>query len=168
MKDEVELTWATATEINNDFFTIERSTDGRTFEEIAIIPGNGNTTEVSKYIHMDKNPERGLNYYRLKQTDYDGQFSYSDLETVKFETEDNAIKIYPTIVDDILMVETENDFDDELTIIIRDLTGRQYESFIIPTKTSRMELSLAALKPGSYFVVIYNNDRMETHRFIKI
>jgi len=167
MENEIKLSWITASEINNDYFTLERSVDGRTFEEIATILGNGNSTELTRYIHMDESPRNGLNYYRLKQTDYDRQFTYSDIKTVKFGI-DKTIKIYPTYAQDVLTIETGNDLNGELTIIIRDLTGRQCESFIIPNGGNKKEISLIDLSHGCYFISIYNNEAVETHKFLKL
>ena len=168
MSNEVKLSWTTANEINNDYFTIERSADGRTFEAIAMINGNGNSTEISKYTHMDKNPKRGMNYYRLKQTDFDGQYSYSDLKTVKFGS-DATIKVYPTAVAEELTIETGDDLGDDLTIVIRDLAGRDYQSFVIPNKSNKVQLLLNDLTPGNYFVVIYNNHTLvKTQKIIKL
>lgn len=81
----VKLSWATASELNNDYFTIERSSDGIHFEEILRQKGAGNNTFTLYYSAEDVNPLNGYNYYRLKQTDYDGHFTYSDVETVKFK-----------------------------------------------------------------------------------
>jgi hypothetical protein len=165
MKDEVKLTWTTATETNNDFFTLERSTDGRTFEEIATIMGNGNTTEISKYTYMDKNPRSGLSYYRLKQTDFDGQFSYSDIETVKFENVE-SISVFPTMVNDVVNIETTSGFEDDLTVTVRDLTGRVFKQFIIAKNETKVELLLADLVAGSYFITIYNDELIQTQKII--
>lgn len=167
MEGDVKLSWASANEVNNDYYTLERSQDGRSFEAIAMVNGNGNTTEISNYTHMDKNPEAGLNYYRLKQTDFDGRFSYSDIKTVEFKNNE-TIKIYPTLVTRILTVETGGKFDGDVTIIIRDLTGRDYKSFQIPSKSNKMELSLDDLVPGSYYVVISNNETIQTQRIVKL
>ena len=78
----VKLTWATASELNNDYFTIERSSDGIHFEEIIRQRGAGNNTYTIYYKNEDKNPLKGYNFYRLKQTDYDGLFIYSAIETI--------------------------------------------------------------------------------------
>lgn len=73
----VKLNWITATETNNDYFTILRSADGINFEHIAIVNGAGNSNEMRNYDFLDVNPSLGINYYVLKQTDYDGKFSFS-------------------------------------------------------------------------------------------
>ena len=167
MEKDVKLAWTTASEENNDYFTIERSTDGRTFEAVAMVQGNGTTTDISKYTFMDKNAENGLNYYRLKQTDFDGQFDYSDIKTVDLQI-DQTIKVYPTFVSDVITVETGSDLNSELVLSIRDIAGREFESFLIPEKSTKAEFSLNNLPSGSYFLSIYNDDFVETLKFIKL
>ncbi len=80
---QVDLTWATASEINNDHFTVERSSDGSQFEELLRKPGAGNSTNTLHYSDVDESPLNGYSYYRLKQTDYDGRYTYSEIQTVK-------------------------------------------------------------------------------------
>ena len=76
------LTWSTATELNNDYFTILRSVDGVYFHNIAIIPGAGNSINTLTYSFDDYTYEGTLNYYVLKQTDYDGRYKNSDIISV--------------------------------------------------------------------------------------
>ncbi len=78
----VELKWATATEKNNDYFTIERSTNGKDFEEIIRKSGVGTSNSKHYYTAVDNSPQSGNNYYRLKQTDYDGKFAYFPIKVV--------------------------------------------------------------------------------------
>lgn len=73
------LMWVTASEHNNDYFTLERTSNGEDFEIIANIDGAGNSNEMNEYTVIDPITTPSINYYRLKQTDYDGKFIYSDL-----------------------------------------------------------------------------------------
>ncbi|HPN39466.1 MAG TPA: immune inhibitor A, partial [Melioribacteraceae bacterium] len=75
----IEVTWTTATEENNLGFDLERSFDGTNFNKIAFIPGNGTTTELKKYLFTDNVDLNGKVYYRLRQIDYSGLFSYSSI-----------------------------------------------------------------------------------------
>ncbi len=89
----VQLTWVTATETNNDFFTIEYSSDGIYFKEVIIQPSaaiNGNSTSILTYSHFHNYYIPGLYYYRLKQTDYDGKYSYSAIESVRIIDKDDV------------------------------------------------------------------------------
>lgn len=73
----VMLTWQTATELNNDYFDIERSEDGKSFYTIGRVDGNGTTNDVQNYSFTDNMPIASIAYYRLKQVDFDGVFEYS-------------------------------------------------------------------------------------------
>ncbi len=78
----VELNWSTATEINNQGFEIERRTESSEFRTIAFVEGNGTTTEQNSYSFVDRTAEQGVNFYRLKQLDFDGTYAYSDVVEV--------------------------------------------------------------------------------------
>jgi hypothetical protein len=78
----VNLSWVTAAEINNDYFTVERSDDGKNFLPILSVKGAGNSSSPLYYHTKDTKPHGGINYYRLKQTDFDGKFEYFDIVTV--------------------------------------------------------------------------------------
>jgi hypothetical protein len=80
--DKVKINWTTLSEINNDYFTIEKSRDGIHFNELTKIKGKGNTTHTSHYHTFDYYPQNGINYYRLKQTDFDGKYSHSSIESI--------------------------------------------------------------------------------------
>jgi len=92
--DLVFLNWSTQTEENNDFFTIERSKDGYDWTVIAEIPGAGFSNDMLDYEFTDMSPTTGWNYYRLKQTDYDGQFEYFDVVGVLLGASENGPQLY--------------------------------------------------------------------------
>ncbi len=100
----MKIEWETATEINNDYFTIERSANAIDFEPIAEINGAGNSNTRNTYSYSDNNPMLGINYYRLKQTDYNGYYklfkivsinNISNLSTdfIKYYINNSSIKI---------------------------------------------------------------------------
>ncbi|MEP7169166.1 MAG: T9SS type A sorting domain-containing protein [Bacteroidota bacterium] len=84
---KVQLTWATSAEINNDYFTIEKSTDGIHFSSYGKIEGAGNTTTVQEYSFDDLHPSEGLNYYRLKQTEFNGRAEYFKIISIDFRSD---------------------------------------------------------------------------------
>tara|TARA_B110000238_G_scaffold166250_1_gene181892 strand:- start:203 stop:829 length:627 start_codon:yes stop_codon:yes gene_type:complete len=92
---QVQLNWVTTTEINNDYFNVEHSLDGINFNSISRIKGAGNSMQTLKYSSIHHPAIDGISYYRLKQTDYDGQTSYSKIVAVDFNTSDFIIDIYP-------------------------------------------------------------------------
>jgi hypothetical protein len=166
LDSKVQLNWTTASELNNDYFTIERSADGRNFIAIANIDGKGTTSEFSKYYHTDTEPLSGLSYYRLKQTDFDGGFSYSDIKTVEI-LKGESVKIYPTIVNNAVYIETDDAPDSDTTIIVSDMSGKVHKSFQNDAKASRMEFSLSDLTPGSYFIIVQGYSSIHTQKIIK-
>jgi hypothetical protein len=102
----VELRWQTASEINNDFFTIERSKDATSWKEVKIIDGAGNSTEKLTYSWRDSKPYGSISYYRLKQTDFDGQYTYSDIRVVTLGQQvENPINLYPNPGTDQMTIE---------------------------------------------------------------
>ncbi len=92
----IEIHWETATELNNDYFTILRSNDARNFEEIARIKGAGNSNQPVHYTYIDEQISSGPKYYRLKQTDYDGIEDYFDIQYAEcVDFFESLIKVYP-------------------------------------------------------------------------
>ena len=85
-KNEVLVSWKTATEIHNDYFTIERSFDGHHFSPIARLAGAGNSSQPQYYHLEDKDFVNGINYYKLVQTDYNGEETISDIVAVDMTT----------------------------------------------------------------------------------
>lgn len=92
--DGVELTWSTGSELNNAFFAVERSRDGRSFEEIATVIGEGSTLVRNDYALVDQAPLTGTSYYRLKQVDTDGTFTYSEVRAVTLGSTE-VLEVYP-------------------------------------------------------------------------
>ncbi len=87
VNEKVNCIWETASEINNDYFTVERSKDGNGFEAVGNIKGQGNSNSNIRYSYTDNNPFRGISYYRLKQTDFDGKYTYSEIKKVGLDKE---------------------------------------------------------------------------------
>jgi hypothetical protein len=98
LNSNVKLDWTTLSEKNNDFFEIERTSDGINFSNIGKVKGAGNSNSSLNYFWIDEKPLTKISYYRLKQTDFDGSYKYSELKKVSFESENevkNDIIVYP-------------------------------------------------------------------------
>lgn len=89
------LNWITESETRNSHFTLEKSRDGLEFREIGQVAGAGNSTIRHEYDFTDFEVQSGLNYYRLKQTDYDGKFSYSSIIVIKNLSDEEVLTVYP-------------------------------------------------------------------------
>ncbi len=106
----VQCDWTTSAEINNDFFTIERSKDATTFDSIGMLDGAGNSTSDLFYHFVDENPLMGIAYYRLKQTDFDGHFTYSDTVTARIWI--NTIVVFPNVTTDKFQIHFCSNYTD--------------------------------------------------------
>ncbi len=103
---QVKVEWQTATELNNDYMAVERSTDGRAFFEIGRVRGAGTTQSPQSYTLTDASPLPGYNYYRLRQVDYDGAAAYHGPVSVKLTAGQAAhLKVYPTVAREGVWVE---------------------------------------------------------------
>lgn len=153
---DILLEWATAIEINNDHFKLQKSLDGRDFENIATVFGNGTTNSPSYYEHVDQNPFGGENYYRLEQFDKDGQSSYSPVILVRFPVLDPAVAVIPNPVNDGKINVRYNAPDDEVSLELFNILGKRFYGETIDndgnvyTKT----INASNLAPGIYLVRI--------------
>ena len=93
-ENQVLCKWSTATEINNDYFTVEKTQDGINYEFVTNVTGAGNSNTTLNYSIIDPSPYLGISYYRLKQIDFNGQYTYSQLEPINLNTIE-IINIYP-------------------------------------------------------------------------
>jgi hypothetical protein len=122
--NSVKLEWTTASEINNDYFTVERSVDGMHFENLTVVDGAGNSTSNRDYKAHDYEPLAGMNYYRLRQTDFDGRVSYSEIRQVNFSKQ-SAVNVYPNPVSGpAINIGTDEDSGTILSVNLFDLAGK--------------------------------------------
>ena len=134
---EVCLDWATASETNNDYFTMEKTKDGSNFEYVTTIDGAGNSTSILNYSTIDNSPYEGVSYYRLKQTDFDGNYSYSDLKMVNFSDTEFSFNLFPNPSDGAnINVALSANVGEEVLVVVYDATGKETYSKIIITQDS--------------------------------
>jgi hypothetical protein len=105
----VELYWQTLTEVNNAYFTIEKSkTAIDNWSVIETVNGAGNSSDLINYKIIDKEPFAGLSYYRLKQTNLDGKSEYSEIKAVNVKLQDNGLLIYPNPTNNEITIQAIN------------------------------------------------------------
>lgn len=161
----VLLNWQTANESNNAYFSVERSSNGSNkFYAIDKVPGKGNSAQLQPYIFEDINPLKGCNYYRLKQVDADGHFSYSKILLVDFETA-AAIKLYPNPVKDILRIEGLNSTG-ATSLAIVDLSGRVMAR-ATNSNTNTYTWNIQTLPSGMYYIIINSTTQRSTLKLLK-
>jgi hypothetical protein len=143
------LTWSTASELNNDYFEVQRSIDGQNFEVIGYVQGNGTTSMQSNYAFIDKEPSVGYNYYRLRQVDFDGTDDFSRTIVINTTGEGfGSLKVFPNPTSGLVVIDRG---DQEIgEIILKDAAGRVLRSERIMQKTARIDLS--TFESGIYFL----------------
>jgi len=147
-KSQVELTWQTASEHNNDFFMIERSQNGIDWEYLDKVDGAGNSNELLSYRTYDSHPYYGVVYYRLKQVDYDGKSSYSEIRSV-YNTDE--LMILPNPSTGIFGIGGMPKHQAN-SISVLDITGKVLEQHI--TEEESYQLDLTQRSAGVYIVII--------------
>ena len=153
----VRIKWSTQAEINNDYFSIERSKDGWNWEELERVKGAGNSNIPLEYKAVDDFPLKGSSYYRLKQTDYNGNFSYSEVKTVQFYQ--SGIVIYPNPVNELLTIQQ---LCGECWVTIYDNTGRMINN----KHTSQIDTQ--NWSKGVYNIIIFSkNNILYSSKIIK-
>jgi hypothetical protein len=172
---QVDLTWATATETNNDFFRIERTTDGVSFETVAMVDGSGNSTQNLNYATIDAHPYSGVSYYRLAQIDFNGMQSYSEIIAVNIESTEVigtefSFGVYPNPGNgqDIHLVLNAAK-GQELAVSIIDAFGKEFAYEVI-TATEDGNVAYAmpqqSLAPGMYFISILTKEKRYSQKLI--
>ncbi|MDA3883425.1 MAG: T9SS type A sorting domain-containing protein [Bacteroidales bacterium] len=152
----IEFSWITESEDNNDFFTLEFSQNGIDFFPIATIPGAGNTSTKHAYTYFDDSKKHtGLVYFRLKQTDYNGKHSYSEILSISIPNYNTDVFIYPNPVSDYFYIHDNNN-----TIIQVRFFNSLFEEIQIEHDNSIYVVY--GLEKGTYFVQI----QTETIRFV--
>jgi Secretion system C-terminal sorting domain/Receptor L domain len=144
LNNQTQITWSIAAQLNNAKYIIEHSKDGRTFSSIGEIAGDGTINETKHYEYIHLSPSIGINYYRIKQVDYDGQYSYSDIVSVFCKREGNDVSIYPNPSSNIINLNGA----DGSSYTIYDLVGRQ----VIDGQISDDAISIDHLSPGMYYL----------------
>ncbi len=161
--EAVILTWETATELNNDYFIVEHSVDGKNYVPVGHITGNGTTDEIQYYTYEHVKPYFGENYYRLKQVDFDGQFEYSNIVTAIIKMEEAKINVFPNpvVASRGINVRWIGDFGKEnIQMIITNTTGKQVFVTEIDARNEResfIDLSSLGLNAGIYYLTV--NDK---------
>jgi hypothetical protein len=156
----VNLDWGTATEINNDYFTISKSRDGAEFFEIARIPGAGNTTEPQSYEFIDPLPLPGRSYYRLSQTDFDGRVTRFKVAMIQYEP---LSVVYPNPATH----EVNLDVDDKESFAAEIVNSIGQKVYVKQTSTNgRITWNVESLPRGIYFITILRNGSLTTQKLV--
>jgi uncharacterized repeat protein (TIGR03803 family) len=121
--DQAVLTWTSGTETNNSHYTIDRTEDGFTYTNVAIVKGVGNSSTSTNYSYIDITPLPGTSYYRLSQTDYDG--TTVRLKTATYQSCENATNIYVSVKNGEITVEITSPDNGEYTMALSNILGQE-------------------------------------------
>jgi hypothetical protein len=163
--EHVKIYWSTANEINNDYFTIFRSKDGLIFEQIGTAQAAGNSSVVLNYVFYDEHPFEGSSYYKLKQTDFNGKYTYSDIKHVNFDEFKNiSINIYPNPANHQITIDGETSEIIDFVIynyLFQEVTG----VVTVNSNESKIQLDVSQLPPGIYTLI--TNSGSTSSKFVK-
>lgn len=166
--EQIDLEWATASETNNDYFSLERSMNGIDFSEIGTVKGSGNTNELNNYLYTDYSPSTGNSYYRLKQVDFDGNYSYSNIVSVYFGSDSFiGFSNFISNAESISFNVNNSDFS-PFSVQIFDITGKviYFSSYHEMSEDVSVVISSSGFVPGIYCLVLSNNNKFTTSKFI--
>ncbi|MDX2284126.1 MAG: T9SS type A sorting domain-containing protein [Bacteroidia bacterium] len=150
----IELRWNTYKELNNDFFSVERSPDARSFQQVGEVPGAGTSSQPQTYTFTDANPPGGTVYYRIRQTDYDGQHSFSAVVEAAWEAPAFSMYFFPNPVADQGTLRVMADQDGPAVIQVMDQQGRTVARAETGLRAGQNDVEFAAdtWAPGLYVV----------------
>lgn len=157
----ISLNWSTALESQNATFHVEHRMDIQDWSDISMIPGAGNSTEIRDYTFVHQNPAAGTNHYRLRQTDFDGTFTYSEIRTVEFVSDEESLLAYPNPATDLVTVIVPEAFQD----------GRLqlYTTNGAPVRkqaASNTTLNIAGLVEGTYIIQVTAKKGILQHKLV--
>lgn len=157
------LQWATSQEMNSNYFAVERSVDGSNFSEIRKITAAGNSNNTVNYVYVDENAAKGTIYYRLKQVDNDGRFTYSSVINITVKGESGSISIYPNPVKDRFRLSLPANVS-KGALIVYDSRGIIVHRQEI---TSGQYVNASGWSGGTYYVVVQANGKVYESRVVK-
>lgn len=163
---EVVCNWSTALEINNDFFSVMRSSDGNGFTKIGTIQGAGNSSITKEYGFRDENPLPGISYYYLIQTDFDGKTSSSGIVSVN-RNQGGMAYISPNPATDKINIYFDSENNLPVKLSIMDLFGQLIESKTL-ANSRHFEFDISHLPVGSYFVATERGGTRAINKMIRV
>jgi hypothetical protein len=170
-KGKQNLVWTTASEINNDFFTIEKSNDAKNWDILGMIPGSGNSNELLTYNLLDRNENKGMGYYRLKQTDFNGSYAYSKIISSEncSELAEIPAAVFPNPFDNSLNLTFNANSDDITNISVFDAAGKAVfkSDYIAKEGFNSNSIDLKTLPSGVYYLKFDSGNKSENFKIMK-
>ncbi len=171
-RDVNQISWATATEINSDYYIVERSYENEGFEDIGKVDSEGNSLSVSEYSFDDEDIDRnGKYYYRLRQVDLDGTIDYSDIVVITVDRKgDFKADVYPNPAFGFVNINIQTSELTDVHAIILDVAGKLVVDNVIngniPVGNSEIRVPLENLPAGTYIVRITSGETVFNHKIL--
>lgn len=162
---ENELSWSAASEINNNYYSVERSTDGMDFIEIGRIQGAGNSNYQTDYQFTDEHPEEGVNYYRLRQTDFNQAYTFSQM--ISLNVEASTLFVYPNPAHDKIHVNLNKLPINDGIVQVFDAQGKLVWNEQLNESQTNFQLSTESFPQGLYFMQLNAQGAVYKATFIK-
>ncbi|MCX7759506.1 MAG: T9SS type A sorting domain-containing protein [bacterium] len=160
----VELKWKTAVQINNDYFVVEKSLDAQNWNQLVMVKGAGTTYIPMEYLEIDPHPYNGINYYRLKQIDWDGKYSYSNMVAVEYKkniaTNNKEPIIFPNPIEKDQQLNIQfPDWYTEALVVLRDMMGKEVFSKVIVFEENNLLYAIPLDKeiPSGVYLITASN-----------
>lgn len=165
---EVLLKWSTASETNNSYFSVERSSDGKNFKEVGQVAGAGTSSTMKTYRFTDLHPSGGINYYRLSQTDFDGTREYFRMIAVSCKQGPDPVFNAWSSDQGWITLSVASIADLEIDIQVVDITGRTVQKAKLRAESGYSEhpLNVSSLSSGTYFVNVSGQGKVSTHKVL--
>lgn len=165
----VHVSWKTASEVNNNYFTVERSVDGESFDAVAVIDGAGDSNSIQNYTFLDENPTEGRSFYRLKQTDFSGLFEYSEVVSVLLQPQKEKLDwtVYPnpSNAGSPMNIRLSEEVEEHFNISLLNSLGE-----VVWTSDSQLfdadQLAIPGLPKGTYLIILTKSDQRLTKRLL--
>jgi hypothetical protein len=162
----VMLKWTTSSEFNSKHFEVERSSDAVNFQLVQTLPAAGNSTMNKNYTATDQHPLTGISYYRLRQTDLDGKYAFSQVEKIILNTNSTTISARPNPVTDHVMLYMQYDHAQKPNYQLVSLDGKIIKRERISANSTRIDMS--NLTKGTYILSVIQGGKMiQTFKIMK-
>ncbi len=167
---QVDLNWSTGTERDNDFFTIEKTTDGINYETVGQVQGAGNSTSQRDYTYTDYNPSAGTSYYRLRQTDYNGETEAFEAFAVEVAKTGIISNVFPNPATDSRVNVTVSQTGSMVQVNLYNMFGQLVSTQMVDATSSNATQALELPENGNTFFVelIQNNELIARHQVLTV
>lgn len=169
-EQQVNLSWSTATERDNDFFTIEKTTDGINYVTVAEVKGAGNSTTKKDYTYTDYNPSAGISYYRLRQTDYNGETEAFEPVAVEIAKTSVISNVFPNPAKDSRVSITVSQTASPVSVNVYNMYGQLVSTQMLDATAGNTTQLLELPQTGNTFFVelIQNGEVVGRHQVLAV